>query len=74
MLIPVLKKQYAELIYELRGLCHRGELKSKSLFKIEEEIIENRWNSDKQIGEKIFASIPSKGLAIFDPTDSMWFD
>jgi hypothetical protein len=53
----------------LRQLLHRGELKSKSCFKIEEELIDNRWGSeDNGVGEKIFVSVPSRGVAIFDPS------
>jgi hypothetical protein len=73
-MIAVDKNKYADLICSLRSLLNRGELKSKSFVKLEEELIENRWSEDNEIGEKIFVSVPSKGVAIFDPSESIWFD
>jgi len=49
-LIVADKSKYTELLVLLRQKLHKGELKSKSLFKIEEELVQTRWNSDKQIG------------------------
>ena len=40
------KRRYTELIVVLRQLLHKGELKSRSHFKLEEELIETRWGSD----------------------------
>lgn len=37
--------------------------------------MENRWgNEENGISEKIFMSVPSKGIAIFDPSEAIWFD
>jgi len=50
-------------------------LKSKSLFRIDdEELVQQRWASDKVIGEKIFSSVPASGVGIFDPSEAIWFD
>jgi hypothetical protein len=73
-LIVADKSKYTELLVFLRQKIHKGELKSKSLFKIEEELVEHRWGSDKQIGEKMFTSVPSHGVSIFDPSEAIWFD
>jgi hypothetical protein len=73
-LIVTDKSKYTELLVFLRQKLHKGELKSKSLFKIEEELIQHRWSSDKRIGEKMFTSVPSEGVAVFDPKDAIWFD
>lgn len=73
-LIVTDKNKYTELLVFLRQKLHKGELKSKSLYKIEEELVQHRWSSDKRIGEKMFTSVPSLGLAIFDPTEAIWFD
>ncbi len=67
-LIVADKSNFTNLLIYLRQKLHKGELKSKSLFKIEEELVQHRWSSDKQIGEKMFTSVPSCGLAVFDPT------
>jgi hypothetical protein len=73
-LIVADKSKYTELLVFLRQKIHKGELKSKSLFKIEEELVEHRWGSDKQIGEKMFTSVPSQGVSIYDPAEAIWFD
>lgn len=73
-LIVADKNRYTELLVFLRQKLHKGELKSKSLFKIEEELIQHRWSSDKHIGEKMFTSVPSCGVSIFDPSEAIWFD
>ena len=67
-LIVADKSKYTELLVFLRQKLHKGELKSKSLFKIEEELVQHRWSSDKQIGEKMFTTVPSCGVAVFDPS------
>ena len=67
-------RRYADLLVFLRQKLHKGELKSKSLFKIEEELVQHRWSSDKHIGEKMFTSAPSQGVAVFDPAQAIWFD
>jgi hypothetical protein len=33
----------------------------------------NRFSSQVNISSIIFSSVPSKALAIFDPSDSLWF-
>jgi hypothetical protein len=73
-MMAVERTKYAELICTLRQLFHRGELKSKSCFKLEEELIENRWSDNSEIGEKIFVGVPSKGIGVFDPSQAIWFD
>jgi len=30
--------------------------------------VQQRWASDKVIGEKIFSSVPALGVGIFDPS------
>ena len=75
LMIVVHKNKFTQLLCEVKHKMNKGELKSKSLFKIEdEELIVQRWSSDKAIGEKIFSSVPSEGLGVFDPTDAIWFD
>lgn len=49
-LIVTDRRRYADLLVFLRQKLHKGELKSKSLFKIEEELVQHRWSSDKNIG------------------------
>ena len=73
-LIVADKAQYTELLVFLRQKLHKGELKSKSLFKIEEELVQHRWSSDKNIGEKMFTSVPSCAVSIFDPSQAIWFE
>ncbi len=51
LLIVVHKNHHTELLCQVKNKMNRGELKSKSLFKIEEEeIVRHRWASDKAIG------------------------
>jgi len=73
-LIVADKSMYTQLLVFLRQKLHRGELKSKSLFRIEEELVQSRWGSDKHIGEKMFTSVPSCGVSVFDPSQAIWFD
>lgn len=74
-MLAVDRRKYTELICVLRQLLHKGELKSKSCFKIEEELVETRWGHEENgVGEKIFGSVPSKGIAVFEPTEAIWFD
>ncbi len=68
------RRRYTELLVVLRQKLHKGELKSKSLFKIEEELVQHRWSSDKHIGEKMFTSAPSTAVGVFDPAAAIWFD
>lgn len=51
-MIVVRKNNFTELLCEVKQKMNKGELKSKSLFKIEEEeMILQRWkNDDKGIG------------------------
>ena len=50
-MMAVDRRKYTELICMLRQLLHKGELVSKSFFKIEEELINNRWSSeDNEVG------------------------
>lgn len=74
LVMAVDRRRYPELICVLRQLLNRGELKSKSCFKLEEELVETRWSSDNEIAEKIFVSVPSKGIGVFDPSEAIWFD
>lgn len=75
MMIVVKKNKFTELLCDVKQKMTKGELKSKSLFKIEEEeMVLQRWNSDKGIGEKMFTSVPSEGVGIFDPEGAIWFD
>ena len=73
-LIVTDSRRYADLLVFLRQKLHKGELKSRSLFKIEEQLVQHRWSSDKHIGEKMFTSAPSQGVAVFDPAQAIWFD
>ena len=73
-LIVTDSRRYADLLVFLRQKLHKGELKSRSLFKIEEQLVQRRWSSDKHIGEKMFTSAPSQGVAVFDPAQAIWFD
>ncbi len=75
LLMVVHKNQFTEILCEVKHKMNRGELKSKSLFRIEdEELVVQRWASDKVIGEKIFSSVPAEGVGVFDPSEAIWFD
>lgn len=51
LMIVVQSKKFTELLCEVKHKMNKGELKSKSLFKIEdEELVVQRWSSDKVIG------------------------
>lgn len=51
LLIVVHKNQFTELLCEVKHKMNKGELKSKSLFRIEDEdLVQHRWSSDKVIG------------------------
>lgn len=51
LMIVVHKNKFTELLCEVKHKMNKGELKSKSLFKIEDEdLIVQRWSSDKVIG------------------------
>lgn len=74
LMMLVHKSKHTELLIEVKHKMNKGELKSKSLFKIEEEeIVQERFHIDKAIGEKLFTTVPSKGVCIFDPAESIWF-
>ena len=49
-MMVVEKNKYTEIICQLRQLMNKGELKSKSFFKIDEELVQNRWGRDLEIG------------------------
>jgi hypothetical protein len=68
------RSRFADVVGILRQMVCKGELKSKSCLKLEEELVETRWGADEEIGEKIFVSVPSKGIGVFDPQGAIWFD
>lgn len=75
LLIVVNKHSFTDLLCDIKDKMSKGELKSKSLFQIDdEECLQHRWASDKVIGERIFSSVPAHGVGIFDPSESIWYD
>ena len=74
LMLVVDKLKYTDIVHHLRQKIHKGDLKSKSCFRIEEEMVNCRWNRDKSINERMFTSVPSKGVAVYDPKDAIWFN
>lgn len=75
LMIAVHKNKFSELLCQVKHMMNKGELKSKSLFRIEDdELVVDRWASDQAIGEKLFSSVPSLGVGVFDPHEAIWFD
>lgn len=75
LLIVVNRHNFTDLLCDIKEKMRKGELVSKSLLKIDDEdCLQRRWSSDKAIGEKIFSSVPSHGVGIFDPSEAIWYD
>ena len=68
MIFSTNRKRFTDLIQNLRQSLSPKKSQPKDILE------HGRWDNKVPGNEQIFSGLPSRGLAILDPTECMWFN